>query len=172
MRCRPVLLLAALSASPVLAGDFADLAVLDREVAAFTGAPQGAPGGAALPVDRRLRLSRCSGPLALSWYGPRRETVLAECPTAGGWKVFVPLRPAANAATSAAAVPVVARGEAVTVIVSGAGFAVSQSGEAMEPGALGAWIRVRSASSKGEPQRTQVIRAQVLRPGVVGIPLP
>lgn len=164
MRCRPVLLLAALFASPALAAAFADLAVLDREIAAFTGAPQGAPGGAALPVDRRLRLSQCSGPLALSWYGSRRETVLVECPVAGGWKVYVPLRIAASAS---AATPIVARGEAVTVVVSGAGFAVSQPGEAIEPGALGAWIRVRKAGSKGEP-----IRAQVLRPGVVGIPLP
>lgn len=164
MRSRPVLLLAALFASPALAAAFADLAVLDREIAAFTGAPQGAPGGAALPVDRRLRLSQCSGPLALSWYGSRRETVLVECPVAGGWKVYVPLRIAASAS---AATPIVARGEAVTVVVSGAGFAVSQPGEAIEPGALGAWIRVRKAGSKGEP-----IRAQVLRPGVVGIPLP
>ena len=164
MRSRPVLLLAALFASPALAAAFADLAVLDREIAAFTGAPQGAPGGAALPVDRRLRLSQCSGPLALSWYGPRRETVLVECPAAGGWKVYVPLR---IAATSSVAAPIVARGETVTVIVSGAGFAVSQSGEAMEPGALGAWIRVRKGGSKDGP-----IRAQVLRAGVVGIPLP
>lgn len=164
MRCRPVLLLAALFASPALAAAFADLAVLDREIAAFTGAPQGAPGGAALPVDRRLRLAQCSGPLALSWYGSRRETVLVECPVAGGWKVYVPLRIAASAS---AATPIVARGEAVTVVVSGAGFAVSQPGEAIEPGALGAWIRVRKAGSKDEP-----IRAQVLRPGVVGIPLP
>lgn len=164
MRSRPVLLLAALFASPALAAAFADLAVLDREIAAFTGAPQGAPGGAALPVDRRLRLSQCSGPLALSWYGSRRETVLVECPVAGGWKVYVPLRIAASAS---AATPIVARGEAVTVVVSGAGFAVSQPGEAIEPGALGAWIRVRKAGSKDEP-----IRAQVLRPGVVGIPLP
>ncbi len=164
MRCRPLLLLAALSASPALAAAFADLAVLDREVSAFTGAPQGAPGGAALPVDRRLRLAQCSGPLALSWYGSRRETVLVECPVSGGWKVYVPLR---IVVSTSAAGPIVARGDAVTVMVSGDGFNVSQPGEAMEPGALGAWIKVRQAGGKSEP-----LRAQVLRPGVVGIPLP
>jgi flagellar basal body P-ring formation protein FlgA len=170
MKCLSLLLVAS-SASPALAATFADLAVLDGEVAAFTGAPQGAPGGAALPVDRRLRLAECSGPLALSWYGSRRETVLVECAAPGGWKVYVPLRSVA-VGTAAAAAPVVARGDAVTVLVSGAGFAVSQPGEAMEPGALGAWIRVRSAGGKGEPVRAQVLRAQVLRAGVVGIPLP
>ena len=169
MKCRPLLLLAVLSGAPALAAGFTDLPSIDREVAAFTGAPQGAPGGAALPIDRRLRLAQCSGLLALSWYGSRRETVLVECPVAGGWKVYVPLRLAASAS---AAGPIVARGEAVTVLVSGAGFAVSQPGEAMEPGAPGAWIRVRMTGGKGEPQRAQVLRAQVLRAGVVGIPLP
>ena len=78
MKCRPLLLLAVLAGAPALAAGFTDLPSLDREVAAFTGAPQGAPGGAALPIDRRLRLAQCSGPLALSWYGSRRETVLVE----------------------------------------------------------------------------------------------
>lgn len=119
MRSRPVLLLAALFASPALAAVFADLAVLDREIAAPPGAPKGAPGGAALPVDRRLRLSQCYGPLALSWYGSQRETVLVECPATGGWKIYMPLRIAVSAS---AATPIVARGEAVTVVVSGAGL--------------------------------------------------
>lgn len=158
------LLAAALGAGPALAAPYADLAALDREVARFAGVPQGAPGGAALPVDRRLRLSSCAGQPALSWYGTRRETVLMECPVPGGWKVYVPLL---RAASAAATTPIVARGEAVTMMVSGAGFAVSQLGEAMEQGALGAWIRVRPAGGKGEPQR-----AKVLRSGVVGIALP
>lgn len=164
MNYRAFLLLAAISASPALATAFADLAAIDRKIADFSGAQLGTPGGAALPVDRRLRLSQCSGPLALSWYGSQRETVLVECPAPSGWKVYVPLRIAARAS---AAGPIVARGDVVTVMVMGEGFSVSQPGEAMEPGALGAWIKVRQAGGKGDP-----VRAQVLRPGIVGIPLP
>ena len=164
MNYRALVLLAALSASPARATAFADLAAIDQQVAVFTGAQPGTPGGAALPIDRRLRLSQCSGPPALSWYGSRRETVLVECPVPGGWKVYVPLRIAASAS---AAGPIVARGDAVTVIISGEGFSVSQPGQAMEPGALGAWIKVQQAGGKGEP-----MRARILRPGVVGIPLP
>ena len=161
MRCRPVLLLAALFASPALAAAFADLAVLDREIAAFTGAPQGAPGGAALPVDRRLRLSQCSGPLALSWYGSRRDTVLVQCPDPASWRIFVPLVASAAPGNDK---PAVLRGESVTIAVTGEGFSVSQAGEAMEPGAVGAWIRVRAASANAQP-----IRARIIRPGLVAV---
>lgn len=164
MKYLPLLLLAASSASPALAGAFTDLVMLDREVAAFAGAPLGAPGGPALPVDRRLRLSQCADSLALSWYGSRRETVLVECPAASGWKVYVPLRIAASAASSA---PMVARGEMVTILINSDGFAISQQGEALEAGTLGAWIKVRKVGGKAE-----ALRAQVLRPGVVGILLP
>ncbi|MFX5914908.1 hypothetical protein ABTE45_19000, partial [Acinetobacter baumannii] len=65
------LLLAALTLLPVAAqaaplARFADPAAIDSAVAAFTGQPIGVPGGAATPVDRRLRLSPCAAPLALS----------------------------------------------------------------------------------------------------------
>ncbi|MFM5924013.1 MAG: flagella basal body P-ring formation protein FlgA [Novosphingobium sp.] len=162
---KSLLLLAALAASPACAqSPLADLAAIDRAVEAFTGLPQGAPGGAALPVDRRLRLAACRQPLALTWYGIRRDTVQVSCPAAGGWKLFVPL--AANA-PGAPAAPIVMRGDAVSITVAGDGFAVSQPGEALEGGAAGEWIKVRGAGA-GAP----VLRARVLRPGVVGIALP
>lgn len=142
----------------------ADLAAIDRAVASFTGAPIGAPGGAAMPVDRRLRLAPCRAPLALGWYGTRRDTVEVSCPVAGGWRIYVPL---AGMARSAAAAPLVARGDAVTITVSGDGFAVSQPGEALEAGGEGAWIKVRGVNPKAP-----VLRARVLRPGLVGIDLP
>ncbi len=161
---RPVLLSALLLASPALAQSaVADLAEIDRAVARFTGAPIGAPGGAAMPVDRRLRLAPCRAPLALGWYGPRRDTVEVSCPVAGGWRLYVPL---AGVAQSAAA-PLVARGDAVTITVSGEGFAVSQPGEALEAGGEGEWIKVRGVNPKAP-----VLRARVLRPGLVGIDLP
>lgn len=167
MTCRFALLLAA-TALPAQAhaGGFADLAAVDREVAAFTGVPQGQPGGAVLPVDRRLKLAPCAAPLALSWHTARRESVVVQCPDPGGWRLFVPVL----MAQGAFAAPVIARGEAVTISVSGDGFTVSQPGEALEPGAEGAWIRVRPVKSgtvKGEP-----LRARVIRPGLVVVSAP
>lgn len=159
---RPIALAAALIASPALAQSMTDPAAIEAAVATFTGAPTGAPGGAALPVDRRLRLAGCATPLATSWYGTRQDTVLVQCPSAG-WRLFVPLR----VDQAAGEPPAIARGDAVTVIVSGDGFAVSQSGEALDAGAVGAWIRVRTGGPRSQP-----LRARVLRPGQVGIELP
>ena len=140
----------------------ANLAAIDEAVARFTGAAPGKPGGAAHPVDRRLRLNPCAAPLALGWFGTRQDTVEVACPVPGGWKLYVPL-----AATSAqAAAPAVLRGEGVTIAVRDSGFAVSQPGEALEAGAVGAWIKVR-----GLAQNAPVIRARVVRPGLVGIDL-
>ena len=82
----------------------------------------------------------------------------------GGWKLYVPLAGAGSAALQSDAIT---RGDAVTVTVMGQGFAVSQSGEALESGPVGAWIKVRTGGS-GAP----VLRARVLRPGAVGIDLP
>ena len=144
------------SASPALgqpAGQsaFADLATIDHAVAGFAGAEIGQPGGALLPVDRRLRLSPCAESPEISWRDSRHETVLVQCKTPGGWHIFVPMR---GTPSSGGGGPLaVARGEAVTISVIGDGFAVSQSGEAMDGGAVGEWIRVRTAkdaSARGE----------------------
>lgn len=155
--------LAPVLATAAQAAPFADLAAIDREVAVFAGQPIGQPGGAALPVDRRLRLEYCAAPLALGWYGVRRDTVLVQCPTSG-WRVFVPLQSSGAGPQAAAAI---ARGDAVSITISGRGFAVSQPGEALEGGPIGAWIRVRSIAPGAAP-----LRALVIRPGVVGIELP
>lgn len=149
-------------ASAAQAAPFADPAAIDVAVAQFTGAPMGQTGGAAQPVDRRLRLSPCANPLSIGWYGGRRDTVLVQCPDIGSWRLFVPLLQTSGPA----AAPDVLRGETVTITVSGAGFSVSQPGEAMDGGAVGAWIRVRSASNGGQP-----MRARIVRPGLVEVPI-
>jgi flagella basal body P-ring formation protein FlgA len=59
----------------------------------------------------------------------------------------------------------VARGEGVTITVAGDGFSVSQPGEAMDAGAIGAWIRVRT-NAKADP-----VRARIVRPGLVELPM-
>jgi flagella basal body P-ring formation protein FlgA len=148
----PILLLAA---SPAGA-EPADLAAIAGEAARFAQAP-------VMPLDPRLRLAPCPQPPALSWAAASRESVLVQCPVPGGWRLFVPL---AHAPQSAVA-PAIARGDPVTIVLGGEGFAVSQQGEALDSGPVGAWIRVRSLAAKG-----QFLRARVLRPGQVGIPLP
>ena len=145
-------------------GAYADLAAIDNEVAQFTGKSIGQAGGAQLPVDRRLRLRGCGTPLMLSWRGPRHDTVTVECPDAGGWHVFVPVRVVETGAVA------VMRGEGVTVTVVGDGFSVSQPGEALEGGAVGDWIRVRA--QKDAQGRGDAMRARIMRPGEVEVPMP
>ncbi len=154
----------ALVAAPSLANAPADLTALDRVVATFTGVPIGQPGGAAAALDRRLRLARCPAEPVPSWHGARREAVQLRCPVAGGWTLYVPIM---GAPGGMAAAPLVQRGDAVSIVVAGDGFALSQPGEALEGGAGGAWIKVRGLAPKAP-----VLRGRVLRPGVVGVELP
>ena len=141
-----------------------DLGGIDQAVARFTGAATGQPGGALLPVDRRLRLANCAQPLALEWHGNAERTVLVRCPAAGGWRLFVPVD---GGQQSAKAQPVVARGEAVAIAIEGRGFTLSRQGEALEAGAVGEWIRVRPVGAKGD-----AVRARVIQPGRVAIAMP
>jgi len=152
------------SAAQAAPAAFTDPAAIDREVATFTGKAIGQPGGAAMPVDRRLRLAVCSSPLALSWRAQRRDTVLVECLDPGSWHVFVPVKATETGAT------VVARGELVTISVAGEGFTVSQSGEALDGGALGEWIRVRGLRDGGA--HSDAVRARIIGPGMVEVVLP
>lgn len=155
------------------AAGFADLDAIDRQVAAFTGSPVGAPGGAAMPVDRRLRLRYCAAPLTVGFNGLRRDSVQVQCPDAGGWRIFVQLSsPALGAAAAVAAQPAVNRGDAVTIAVQGNGFSVSQPGEALESGPIGNWIRVRPVKASAASSNGDILRAQIVRPGMVAIPLP
>ncbi len=98
------------------AAPFADLDAIDRQVAMFTGAPIGAVGGATQGLDRRLRLRPCYSPVALAWRGQAHDTIVAECPDAGGWRLFVPVRAAVSGPSGPAAVN---RGDAVTVAIAG-----------------------------------------------------
>ena len=158
-----LLALFGLIASPALGQGIVDPAAIDRAVADFTGASLGTPGGAALAVDRRLRLAACTVPLTLGLYGQRHDAVLVQCPTAG-WRLYIPLK--ADPAAPALA-PAIMRGDAVTIALGGEGFAVSQPGEALEAGPVGGWIKVRTLATGGTP-----LRARVIRPGLVGIDLP
>jgi len=157
---------------------FTDPARIDAEVARFTGAALGTPGGARLPVDRRLKLGACAVGLELGWYGARRDTVQVRCPLTDGWRIYVPLETGVPAAARQDIA--VAKGDAVSITVRGHGFTLSRQGQALEPGAVGQWIRVRPAggapNGMGASARTgaaaEPVRARVLRPGAVGMDLP
>lgn len=162
---RRILFTLALIAAPATAQPgFADLAAIDQAVADFTGLPLGSPGGAAAPVDRRLKLLRCGVPLALSWYGSLHDSVQVDCPVAGGWRLYVPI---ASKGPATPAPTAIAKGDAISITVAGDGFAVVQPGEALESGPVGAWIKVRALGGNAQP-----MRAKVLRPGQAGIDLP
>jgi flagella basal body P-ring formation protein FlgA len=147
---------------------FASLDEIDREVANFTGAGIGAPGGAVRALDKRLRLRACGSQVALEWHTPRRDTVTVRCPDPGGWTLFVPVMTSSVRGPSAAS-PAVNRGDPVSLSVSGRSFAVSRPAEALETGAVGQWIRVRPITDRlsAEP----ALRAQVVRPGQVSLPV-
>lgn len=158
------------SVGPASAGDaslrgFTNPAEIDRAVEEFTGAKIGEVGGARLPADRRLRLASCGAPLKVKWHGRAQTIVRVDCPdtlnTSENWRIFM-------ATSSVKPAPqitkVVARGDPITVIVKGRGFSVQQSAEAMEAGAIGDWIAVRTQA------RADAIRARIERPGLAIIP--
>ena len=144
-------------AVPAHAQGFADPAAIDQQVAAFLGVSPADAGKAFIPVDRRLKLADCGAPLAIDWPGTRRDSVIVQCPQAGGWKLYVRTMGQA-AAAQATAGPVIKRGDLVTVTVKARGFSVSQEGQALDGGAVGDWIRIKVSKDKE-------MQAQVLRPG-------
>lgn len=154
-------------ASGATSAGFADPAAIDEAVAGFTGSGIGEPGGARLPVDRRLKLTPCALPLTMEYYGKTRDSVLVRCPVTGGWRIFVPVMTSASSSGHSTGAPIVARGESVAISVRGRGFSLSRQGEALDGGAEGQWIRVRPAGKRTDP-----IRARILRPGVVTLDLP
>ncbi|MET0193581.1 MAG: flagella basal body P-ring formation protein FlgA [Hyphomicrobiaceae bacterium] len=160
------LVLAILAAA---SGGYADLAMIDREVAGFTGAEIGQSGGAMTPVDRRLRLAPCGSPLALTWRTQTHESVVVQCGDPGSWRLFVPIKRAPQGqGQDLGGAPVINRGDGISIAVNGDGFTVAQPGEAMEAGAVGSWIRVRPINAK---PNAEPMRAQVVRPGLVALPL-
>lgn len=167
VRFGPVLLLfAATSAGAVVPG-FQDLDALDRKVAISLGADIGAPGGAANPIDRRLRLAACADTVVEP---PVGGAATVRCPSLG-WRLRVPLvrgggAPAGSAMPSRVrAEPVVRRGDPVEMQVATGGFTVSLQAIAEQDGAPGDRIRVR-ADSKSAPRMAEVVDAgQVRIPG-------
>ncbi|PKP89212.1 MAG: hypothetical protein CVT77_18400 [Alphaproteobacteria bacterium HGW-Alphaproteobacteria-16] len=148
---------------PAQASGLTDPAAIDRAVIAFTGSEIGQPGGPRMAADRRLQLAACAAPLTVDWHSPARSAVRVECTGPNSWRIFVAVN-AALAAADKPALPAIKRGDALTIMVRGRGFSVQQSGEAIEGGAVGDWIFVRT-TRKAEP-----LRARIERPGLAVIP--
>ena len=157
---------------------FENLDRLDGLVAMTVGANIGEPGGAAAPVDRRLKLAAC--PQMPEVTGPVFGAAMVEC-KATGWRVRVPLRaggaaagpptmsanPAFARAAGNAAAPrpvIVKKGDPVQLIAGGAAFSVSRVMIADEDGGAGDMIRVR------EDRRSDPVLAQVVEMGIVRVP--
>ncbi|UAB78717.1 flagella basal body P-ring formation protein FlgA [Erythrobacter sp. SCSIO 43205] len=141
---------------------YTDPAAIDRAVAEFTGAGIGELGGARMPADKRLRLTACASPLTTDWHGRAKSIVKVECQGPESWRIFIATKPAEPEAQAA---KVVVRGDPITVLVRGRGFSVQQNAEAIEGGAIGDWIAVRTV------ERGDAIRARIERPGLAVIPV-
>lgn len=140
---RRALLVGACIAFPVFGQSFENLDRLDSRIAAALGAGIGDPGGAATPLDRRLRLAACPVPATIG--APAMGAVPVSCP-AIGWRIRVPLVGGGAAAEAAQerAEPVIRRGDQVELVALARSFSVSTLGIAEQDGAPGDRIRVRT----------------------------
>jgi flagellar basal body P-ring formation protein FlgA len=156
------------------ATSFQDTAALDRAVAAFTGRPVGAEGGARSAIDPRLRLATCPT-VALSWRTEAHDAVVAAC-AGPAWRIFVPVvqaaRPAAAVtalpagnALPARAEPVIRRGDPVLVEAGSAGFSISREGVAMADAAPGARFLLKVDGGKAPVQAVAVAAGRATLPG-------
>jgi len=153
------------------APQFQDTASLDRAVAAFTGRPLGAEGGARTAIDARLRLRTCPT-VALSWRSDAHDAVVVSC-SGPDWRLFVPVlaptaasSPAApRIAAAAKAEPVIKRGDPVVIEAGSPGFSISREGTAMTDAAAGARFTVRVADAKLPVQAVAVAQGRATLPG-------
>ena len=163
---RRLAMLSAAVSAPAFAQRFENLDALDSRIAGALGAGIGEPGGAATPLDRRLRLAPCPVPAMIG--EPAQGAVTVRC-DAIGWRIRVAVIgggasvPVAQAAT-ARATPIVRRGDQVQIVALAGSFTVSTIGIAEQDGAEGERIRVRTE------RRTAPFFGQVLADGRVALP--
>lgn len=168
---------AVLSAAPAAT----DLAVLDHAAEIFAGARLGEAGGPVAPIDRRLRLRPCSSSPEFAWRTAARDAIIIRCPEAGGWRIFVAVRPQAGAVAAAgpaaqpaaqpaappaprAAELVIRRGDPVTLASEQPGFSVSAEAVAMADAAAGARIAVKVDGARAPVQAIAVAPGRALLP--------
>ena len=150
-----------------------DTETLDRAVAAFTGRPIGAEGGARTTVDTRLRLAQCPT-VALSWRTEAHDAVVVAC-AGPDWRIFVPVimpaKIAVIAAPGAAAAPapslekVIKRGDPLVIEAGSDSFSITREGVAMADAAAGQRLMVRVADAKAPVQAVAVAAGRATLPG-------
>lgn len=149
------------------------LAEIEAQIADFTKADLGTPGGLARPLDRRLRLKPCPDAPQLRM-GPMLDHIIISC-AATGWRFTAPLTPLPGTSVQATVggAPIrsfsnepalIRKGDRISLIVPGAGFAIETQVIAEEDGDEGATIRVRMASrDTGKTgSKAPVLRARVI----------
>jgi flagellar basal body P-ring formation protein FlgA len=136
---------AAVAATPKA---YEDLEALDEMVSLVDASAQ--------PVDARLKLAICPNEPIIA--PPVNGAIVVRC-AAKGWRLRVPVRSQTQSTTAPQIL--VRKGELVECIDAGAGFAVSANMVAMDDGALGQPIRVKSPTSK------MTITATITARGVV-----
>ena len=148
-----------------------DTAALDRAVAAFAGKGIGDEGGPRAPVDARLRLASCPM-VALSWRTEAHDAVVIAC-SGPDWRIFVPVRMAANTAVISRTAPapapppekVIKRGDPVMIEAGSDGFSITREGIAMGDAAAGARVMIRVPDAKAPVQGIAVADGRVTLPG-------
>ena len=120
-------------------------AALEARITTALGAPVGAPGGLARPIDPRLRLPDCpAGPTVVA--APDGLSARIGC-AAPSWSFVAALARAPRDAAGAA--PLIRRGDTVRLLVAGPGFTVTRSGVAQGDAAPGASVSVRPDGAAG-----------------------
>jgi len=151
-----------LAAAPVAT----DLALLDRASEIFAGARRGEPGGPAAPIDRRLRLAACGSSPEFSWRSEARDAIVIRCPDHNGWRIFVNVAVAPQAAVSTAkAEPVIRRGDPVTLVAGQSGFSVTADGTAMGDAAPGGRFQIKVEGAKVPVQAIAIETGKATLPG-------
>ncbi len=150
-----------------------DTSALDKAVAAFAGHGIGEDGGARAAIDARLRLKQCPT-VALSWRTDAHDAVVVSC-AGPEWRLFVPIRTPAGAATIArtgAALPapaavaekIIKRGDPLVIEAGSNGFSITREGVAMADAAQGQRLMVKVENGK------MPVQAVALAPGRATLP--
>lgn len=171
---RAILTTLLLTATPAVAAqNFQSTAQLDEAVVQFTGASIGMDGGATMPVDPRLKLTKCAMP-QFNWLSERQDAVVITC-MAPAWKVYVPVRRlvravperAAPMAAAAAAKPepVIRRGDPIMVEAGAEGFSITRDGVAMGDAPVGGRLLVKIDPAKPPIQAIAMESGRAALPG-------
>lgn len=129
----------------------------------------GADASARAMVAPGLRLAACSQPLVAAASGA--ATAEVRCPDTPGWRLYVPVRPAAGAVARAPAVAAespepavtVKRGDPVTLRVGLGGAEVRMAGRALGQARAGDLLNVENGSSH------RIIRGRLAADGSVEV---